>query len=1179
MGISSICDKKDNNMNAASPSTSTTLEQCRKTLEFWHKVEFFIPFDLQQVLEDKDADWGVRRFTEDQLRDNICGSSKLWQVDIPTDRQLCGFELYLGIFDKSELAIIADQVVHEALTPEDIFEQIERGDLEGPTCFARIKISDHGEPLFDAISVSTVPWALGRIQGDGLHGLSFDAFQGGLLELQERLKNFQAQRLENIHKVAGSRSASAEKGAEAPSIYPLSGTEVLDLLEVLYQWAGFRPAQSNDSKTAAVLVRAQSKTISKKSTKFSKSHTGEPAPDQAEAASAVLEADADDEAEPVPDTEIDILNSFYAKDIERAILAIKTGEISPALLAYLTPVPDSERIDLYEALGRQKLFAGSNPDLLNHGHWLEDSGYAMSLMQQFAIGQVFDGLDARGIFSVNGPPGTGKTTLLRDIFAENITRRARILSGYCKASDAFQAGSVHINFRDVKGPCNIKQLKPELTGFEMVVASSNNAAVENISHDLPRTKALGKLEWRLEDGTNKFGYLQPIAHKIAAQNTKGEFDALEPEKTPWGLISCALGNRANRKAFADRISFPGAVFVEPYAKGFDADRHQSIWLWRDRYKGLSFVDAKSAFIQADSAVKKRLTALKDLAGLHNELHGQTVDSFTAQEINALTKAQVDLQVLQAAFGQVDGKLQFCINQLANLERMESLIQERRPGWIACFLRLKSYKDFQKQLQANQNEQLKHLQIKHTLESQRETSQEKLKKAHDTYSSALLALADRQAQWADKQQDLTTLQVSFPLAKRPVKLDDLEHDEWQKYGVWLDEELNRLRSELFAAALQLHEAWLAEVIAKGGGFAPNIIALCHLLLGKKLHETQHALTIWQSLFLFVPVISSTFASIASQFRDLGCDALGWLFIDEAGQAVPQAAVGALWRSKRAVVVGDPLQIEPVFTVPIKLIEALFKFSGLPDSAEVMPHKVSSQNLADAANRLGTWISTEGDKPQWIGSPLRVHRRCVEPMFGVANAIAYDNKMVYGFEQRTPPVDSLNLGSSAWVDMGGSVSHKQIVPDQIDLVFKALVTLYQSQNKLPPLYIISPFRRIKAELINVISDIERWREATSNSTSIPGKASLGDWCRGHIGTVHTFQGKEESIVWMVLGCDDKTAGAVDWAASKPNLLNVALTRAKHRFFMIGDVSLWGGKTFFDKVRASVEVISGDDFLRRM
>ena len=85
-----------------------------KILSFWHKVEFFIPYDLQrQVLEAKDAEWSVRLFSAEHLRQ--ISTQALWSVPVPEGRRLCGFDVYLGVFDKAELADVT-QFVHAART-------------------------------------------------------------------------------------------------------------------------------------------------------------------------------------------------------------------------------------------------------------------------------------------------------------------------------------------------------------------------------------------------------------------------------------------------------------------------------------------------------------------------------------------------------------------------------------------------------------------------------------------------------------------------------------------------------------------------------------------------------------------------------------------------------------------------------------------------------------------------------------------------------------------------------------------------------------------------------------------------------------------------------------------------------------------------------------------------------
>src|SRR5690606_24741933 len=204
----------------------------------------------------------------------------------------------------------------------------------------------------------------------------------------------------------------------------------------------------------------------------------------------------------------------------------------------------------------------------------------------------------------------------------------------------------------------------------------------------------------------------------------------------------------------------------------------------------------------------------------------------------------------------------------------------------------------------------------------------------------------------------------------------------------------------------------------------------------------------------------------------------------------------------------------------------------------------------------------------------------------NEIAYEGKMIFFAPKdpaaRRPPPDSLDIGHSAWVHVPGATSDKQVVPDQVELVHQALLALYRRTGTLPPIYIISPFKRIKMALTERLSHVQAWTSASGHGsqTPTPKATELRDWCKARIGTVHTFQGKEESIVWLVVGCDDSTAGAAGWASDKPDLLNVAVTRAKPRCFLIGDQQLWGGLPHFTAARASrLPRITPEQFIRQM
>ena len=47
------------------------------------------------------------------------------------------------------------------------------------------------------------------------------------------------------------------------------------------------------------------------------------------------------------------------------------------------------------------------------------------------------------------------------------------------------------------------------------------------------------------------------------------------------------------------------------------------------------------------------------------------------------------------------------------------------------------------------------------------------------------------------------------------------------------------------------------------------------------------------------------------------------------------------------------------------------------------------------------------------------------------------------------------------------------------------------------------------------------------------------------------------------------------TKPNLLNVAVTRAKKHLFVIGDIKVWSDKRYFDKTYMRLSHVNKDDY----
>lgn len=183
-----------------------------------------------------------------------------------------------------------------------------------------------------------------------------------------------------------------------------------------------------------------------------------------------------------------------------------------------------------------------------------------------------------------------------------------------------------------------------------------------------------------------------------------------------------------------------------------------------------------------------------------------------------------------------------------------------------------------------------------------------------------------------------------------------------------------------------------------------------------------------------------------------------------------------------------------------------------------------------------------------------------MFNISNEIAYNNRMIHGEHenQNVPIKPHPGAGHNRWEESLGTCTTKQYKNELAKDILPILIEAAQHNRTIKDIYIITPFKAVATNLKNDLA------KNSSELMKVLGwdNKNFKYFCKNNIGTVHTFQGKESDTVILVLGCDRKNQGGAVWASSKPNLLNVAVTRAKNHLFIVGDSQVWSDKPYFNR-----------------
>jgi len=246
------------------------------------------------------------------------------------------------------------------------------------------------------------------------------------------------------------------------------------------------------------------------------------------------------------------------------------------------------------------------------------------------------------------------------------------------------------------------------------------------------------------------------------------------------------------------------------------------------------------------------------------------------------------------------------------------------------------------------------------------------------------------------------------------------------------------------------------------------------------------------------------------------------MDESSQTDIISAIPILFRSKRAVVIGDEKQLNPIVTLPKENDFNLFLSYGFSED-DYYKYGYGYSSLLSVADK-------ELKKAKRRRVMLKEHFRCHPDIIGFSNYLFYDLDL---------RVKTKDTGQKAvqWISHRGDCSPKWYNSKEIELTMKLIERLKNQFSYQPhQIGVVTPFREHANHLMNMV----RNRYDDSFATKLI------------IDTAHGFQGDEKDVmIFSLVVGESMPKSTFKWmTVQSANLINVSVTRARKRLYILGN-----------------------------
>lgn len=730
--------------------------------------------------------------------------------------------------------------------------------------------------------------------------------------------------------------------------------------------------------------------------------------------------------------------------------------------------------------------------LVHHGQMSFE--FALSVSQRESLYQ-FNTMKEGEILAINGPPGTGKTTLLQSVVASEVVKSALI----------------------GKMPAVI------------LACSTNNQAVTNILESFSKVTARqGVLYKRWLPGISGFGLYLPKSSFAKPGET---FDLEKPDLDHHPYIGSSSSTWTGKHLAMENKNYvlnASTKYIEHYKaySQISLDTVQAV------------VETLHKELKEKQNVLERGTTLwYDLKSIQALLDGLAIDSaleiFSNPEIEETELTSLELQLRDT-----DSKINNYLDRESILERIFSFLpsfKSEKARKMNLIIRGLPFTD-RPNTSAGQNELFVYIAAKLKTIKQIRTVQNAWHK------------------WK-KENNIK--------ANPPTSREELITAEKNQLPFFYDELEKGIRYDLFHLAIHYWEGrWLMETT--------------RLLKERNFQRDKSevaSMRRWYRFSMLTPCFVSTFFMAPKFFRYADMEPkdnvvdktppllnfIDLLIVDESGQVTPEIGASTFSLAKRALVVGDAVQIEPIYGVGPKIDYANLAKNGIVEdmnnAMEIKDLKekgflCSSGSIIKLAQKASSFHSNELSER---GMLLVEHRRCWDEIIQYCNLLAYHGLLVpmKGAAKKTlfDPMMFIETGGKSVPYNGSGKANQEEANAVASWVLenhKKILAFYQDKenvsaakkNEQPKTFLLK-------NLLGIITPYKGQQSLLGKALEVKGLKGLDIT----IGTVHAFQGAERDIVLFSSTYGANDLGKTSFIDSGVNMLNVAVSRAKDSFIMFG------------------------------